>query len=107
MARIVDWLKTKLGLEEPEEPSWRSRTYARPRARPTPGKPAAPAMAKLRAVDFAADVIGKIIDGGPGKNVLIRNKYTLADTATHETVKILDDSILESDEEIGAYPYNT
>lgn len=97
MARIVDWLKTNPGKEEPGRQvlSRRSRTHARPQPRPTP-------------VDFAADVSGKIIDGGPGKNVLIRNKYVREDTSTHETLEILDDAILEGDEEeAGADPYNT
>ena len=43
----------------------------------------------------------------PGKNVLIRNKYLREETGTHETLKILDDSLLESEEEYGIDPYNT
>lgn len=110
MARIVDRLKTNPGEEDPgrQEPSRRSRTHARPQPRPTPGELAAPAITNPAPVDFAADVSGKIIDGGPGKNVLIRNKYVREDTGTHETLEILDDAILEGDEEeAGADPYNT
>jgi len=52
-------------------------------------------------------VAGKIESNGPGKNVLIRNKYQREDTGTHETLRIIDDSLLESDEETGIDPYNT
>ena len=46
-------------------------------------------------------------DLGPGKNVLIRNRFVREDTGTHETLKILDDSMIETDEETGFDPYNT
>jgi len=44
---------------------------------------------------------------GPGKNVLIRNKYIREDTGTHETLKILDDSVIDSGDEDGIDPYNS
>jgi len=44
---------------------------------------------------------------GPGKNVLIRNRYVREETGTHEKLKILDDSILDTGEEEGLDPYNT
>ena len=45
---------------------------------------------------------------GPGKNVLIRNKYVREDTGTHETLKIIDeDTLLDTGEETGIDPYNT
>lgn len=43
---------------------------------------------------------------GPGKNVLIR-KFVREETGTHETLKILDDSVLDTGEEEGLDPYNT
>lgn len=52
-------------------------------------------------------VSSRITDGGPGKNVLIRNKQVREDTGTHDTLKILDHSVLEPDEELGIDPYNT
>lgn len=58
-------------------------------------------------VDLDPRTEGKIEDRGPGKNVLIRNKYLREDTGTHETLKILDDSIIDTDEEAGLDPYNT
>ena len=50
---------------------------------------------------------GKIESLGRGKNVLIRNKIVREDTGTHDTLKILDDSLVDSGEETGIDPYNT
>lgn len=50
---------------------------------------------------------GKVESQGPGKNVLIRNKYVREETGTHETLTILDDSMVDSGEETGIDPYNT
>jgi len=108
MSRIVDWLKTRLGLEEPEpeESLWQSGVHVRPKPRPRP-KAEQQAPPEKEAASFSSDVGGKIIDGGPGKNVLIRNKYVREDTGTHETLKIVDDTLLESGEDLGDDPYNT
>ena len=58
-------------------------------------------------VDADDDLDGEIESVGPGKNVLIRNKFVREDTGTHETLKILDDSLVDSGEEEGIDPYNT
>jgi hypothetical protein len=102
--RFIDWLKDRLFPDDGESedgPIWQSRVHAapKPRVRTEPAEPQIP--------DFAPDLGGKVVDGGPGKNVLIRNKYVREDTGTHETLKIVDDSLLETDEEFGADPYNT
>jgi hypothetical protein len=47
------------------------------------------------------------VDGGPDKTVLVRSKYIREDTGTHETLRILDDSITQPDDEIGTDPYDT
>ena len=70
-----------------------------PAARPQP--------AARKPVEFTAEVGGKVVDGGPGKNVFVRNRFVREDTGTHETLKILDDSLLEAEEEAGIDPYNT
>tara|TARA_R110002096_G_scaffold117236_3_gene254151 strand:+ start:11531 stop:11890 length:360 start_codon:yes stop_codon:yes gene_type:complete len=67
-----------------------ARPAPAPQFRPRQGQPAA-----------------KVEDAGPGKNVLIRNKFVREDTGTHETLKILDDSLVDSGEEPGIDPYNT
>ena len=58
-------------------------------------------------VNLDPHIEGRIEDNGPGKNVLIRNKYVREDTGTHETLKIIDDSIIDTEEAEGIDPYNT
>jgi len=102
MKRFFEWLKNLIRREEPEP----TPRYTPPRVRVRP--PRASARRKAKVVDFAADVGGRVEDGGPGKNVLVRNKYVREDTGTHETLKIVDDSLMpEVTEESGADPYNT
>ena len=73
---------------------------------PAPKKKKVPRPAP-EYVDVAPELHGKVESQGPGKNVLIRNRYVREDTGTHETLKILDDSMVDSGEEAGIDPYNT
>ena len=57
--------------------------------------------------DNEAAFDGSIESQSPGKNVLVRKKYVREDTGTYETLKIVDDSILESPDEDGIDPYNS
>jgi len=50
---------------------------------------------------------GTVESLGPGKNVLIRNRFVREETGTHEKLTILDDSVLDTGEEVGLDPYNT
>ena len=74
-------------------------------ARPTPSQKVPRRTPEY--VDADDDLSGEIESQGPGKNVLIRNKFIREDTGTHETLKILDDSLVDSGEEPGLDPYNT
>jgi hypothetical protein len=58
-------------------------------------------------VKLETHVDGSIRENGPGKNVLIRNRFVREDTGTHETLTILDDLSIETREETGIDPYNT
>ena len=49
----------------------------------------------------------RIIDGGPGKNILANAKFIREDTGTHETLKIVDADLIDTGEESGFDPYNT
>ena len=85
-------------------PSERPNSAPRPASRPATRQKASgagPGNAHLRT-----SVNGRIADGGPGKNVLVR-KMVREDTGTHDTLKILDQSVLESEDEFGIDPYNT
>lgn len=101
--RLTNWLKERFGSEDPPPPPNFRRTgtfVTRPKA-PAPKQP------DVVSVEHEAGLSGKIEEAGPGKNVLIRNKYVREDTGTHETLKILDDSLIDSGEESGIDPYNT
>ena len=100
---FLKWLGSKLFPKEAAvEPSLQ-QTGVRvrpPRARPAETRP--------ELVKFRAELSGKIADGGPGKNVLIRNKFVREESGTHDTLKILDGSLLAQEEEPdGIDPYNT
>jgi hypothetical protein len=58
-------------------------------------------------VKLDTHVDGSIRDNGPGKNVLIRNRFVREDTGTHDTLTIIDDASIETREETGIDPYNT
>lgn len=59
--------------------------------------------------DPARRAAAKDSAGNPGQegDVLIRNRFVREETGTHETLKILDDSLIDSGEEAGIDPYNT
>ncbi len=58
-------------------------------------------------VNLDPNSAGRLVDGGPGKTALARSKYIREDSGTHETLRILDDSITQPDDEIGTDPYDT
>jgi hypothetical protein len=113
MKRLINWLANKISARKPTPaPDLRQTgTHLRQSGahrvpRRQPHGPTIPAR-QPEFVEVDPQVKGRIEDLGPGKNVLIRNKYVREDTGTHETLKILDDSVLEMDEETGIDPYNT
>ena len=52
-------------------------------------------------IKFDRSVHGEIETVGPGKNVLMPNRYAVEETGTHEMLAIVDDA------EAGIDPYNT
>ncbi len=100
--KTKNWLKTRFYEDElPESESHRTAAHTIARPKPSPAKPAARSTVTQQPSKPAIE------NTGPGENVLIRNKYLREDTGTHETLKILDDSIVDSGEEPGIDPYNT
>jgi len=113
MQRFLNWLSSKISPKKaPPRPNLRQtgahlkQTGGHTRPRPAKPKQAVPRR-QPEYVDLDPRIEGRIEDNGPGKNVLIRNKYLREDTGTHETLKILDDSIIDTEEEEGLDPYNT
>lgn len=110
MQRFFNWLGIKLFSEKPDPKLRQSGIRPKPKmavksARPR--KTGSVAKIETDAVDFTSDLQGRVEDAGPGKNVLIRNKYLREDTGTHDSLKIIDDSIIDTGEEAGFDPYNT
>ena len=50
---------------------------------------------------------GEIESPAPDKNVRTRRKFIREDTGTHETLKIIDESMFTTDDDEGIDPYNT
>jgi hypothetical protein len=120
MKRFINWLTGKISPRKasPEPALWRTGAYLKQTgshlhrtgghtiSRSSKPPKALPAR-QPEFVELDPRIEGKIEDRGPGKNALIRNKYLREDTGTHETLKILDDSIVDTEEESGLDPYNT
>ncbi|MDX1499526.1 MAG: hypothetical protein R3176_06500 [Woeseiaceae bacterium] len=112
MKRFLNWLlrRSEPAAPPPRQPelrrtgAHRAPVTARPKAQPVGNRPAKPADP---APEFGPRLEGRIDDNGPGKNVLIRNRYLREDTGTHDSLKILDDSMVDTEEEAGIDPYNT
>ena len=119
MKRFANWLTGKNSPKTASPDPKLSRTGAHLRQtgshlRHTGGHTVTPAAKPKQAVpksqpeyvDLDPHVEGRIDDSGPGKNVLIRSGYVREDTGTHETLTILDHSIIDLEDD-GIDPYNT
>lgn len=114
MKRFLNWLKSTFSpRKEPPRRDLRQtgthlRKTAGPRSRVAPiRKQVPPPRRHPKPVDTGPKHAGRVEEVGPGKTVLIRNKYVREDKGTHDTLKIMDDSLIETDEETGIDPYNT
>jgi hypothetical protein len=101
MRRFKNWLASKLNpdMEPPDTRLWQANLRPDLKARPK--------SKAVEPVTYSADAGGRIEDSGPGKNVLIRNKYVREDSGTHETLKIFRAADLDQDDEGGQDPYNS
>jgi hypothetical protein len=117
LERLINWFISK----DDDEPAPRASALGRsgafkaaqvvrkaaPVPRPAPvAKPVA-GNAAGPAPEIASGVDGEIAELGPGKNVLVRNKHHREESGSHETLSIVDDSIVQTGEEAGIDPYNT
>ena len=113
MKRLFNWLA---GRRSPTKASprldmTRTGAHLRPTGSTVGHQPATPRQASPRQrpdlVELDPHIKGQIEDSGPGKNVLIRNRFRREDAGTHDTLMILDDSVVDNAEETGIDPYNT
>jgi hypothetical protein len=104
--KLTNWLKARLSVKKPISASnlRKSGSYAAQPSRPKKREESRPAT---EFVDTANEPAYRIGSNGPGKNVLIRSKFLREDTGTHETLTLVDDSLVDSGEEAGLDPYNT
>jgi hypothetical protein len=112
MSSLLTWLKQKFvaGDSTADPYSDRPTTGMRParRQKKPPGQPESANKPTVpEPFEYSTADPGRIADGGPGKNVLIRSRHVREDTGTHETLKILDHSVLASEETGEFDPYNT
>ncbi len=108
MNRFLIWLGSKLfPKKEPKVGSVLRQTTRKRTLPPKRSKPVTQKAPDTALVDFDSELGGRIDDGGPGKNVLVRNKYVREETGTYETLKIIDDSLLQEEDTHADDPYNT
>lgn len=103
MKRFLQWLVERFDRKEPPKKFVPRRTGDRRRS----SVPVNKNTTLPRHVKYGTTSGGKIVDGGPGKNVLVRNKYVREETGTHEKLQIVDEALSESADEDGIDPYNT
>ena len=104
-----NWLKERFSAEESSPEPRMSATGVHRRLRPAP-QTQTDRIPERQPLDYfdPDEHPGSTIESlGPGKNVLIQNKYVREDSGTHDSLKILDDSMVDSGEETGIDPYNT
>ena len=106
LEKLKNWFSKRPDPKSPAQKPALRETGSLRAAKPKPDAARVP-RPKPEFVAADEDLSGTIESAGPGKNVLIRNKYVREDTGTHETLKIVDDSIVDSGEEPGFDPYNT
>jgi hypothetical protein len=112
MSSLLTWLRQKFtaGDSTADPYSGRPATRIGParRQKKPPGQPENANKPTIpEPFEHSTADPDRIADGGPGKNVLIRSRHVREDTGTHETLKILDHSVLASEETEEFDPYNT
>ncbi len=113
MKRFLNWLADKISPPKfsPRAKLSETGAHVHKTGRLTKRRQTSPEQAvpqrQPEYIDLGSDFDGRVEDSGPGKNVLIRNKYIREDTGTHETLTILNDSLVDNEEEAGLDPYNS
>lgn len=105
MEKIATWFRERFYPKKTQAQQLRATNHAKLN-RPRPKRPI-PLENEPDIVEIDPEIHGSIESTGPGKNVLIRNRFVREETGTHETLKIVDDSMIETGEETGIDPYNT
>lgn len=104
--RLINWFRGELAPSHRKTPQLRRRSNAHAALRDAT-EDSGQSQLTPDFVESGQPTTGHVESTGPGKNVLIRNKFIREDTGTHETLKILDDSMPDTGEEDGIDPYNS
>ncbi len=102
MHRFFNWLSKRINPERKSSDAHLWQSNLRPALKRTRRK-----QPSVDPLEYHAELGGRIADGGPGKNVLIRSKYVREDTGTHETLKIISASAPGQEDDCGQDPYNS
>ena len=109
IGNLRTWFKQRFAGAESSPPpslmntgSYRQRLIAKDR----PSPPAEPSIESQPDPD-ELPAHGTIESLGPGKNVYVQNPYVREELGTHESLKIVDKSLVDGEEPAGIDPYNT
>ena len=106
MEGLKSWFKGRFSqVESPPLPRARSTGTYRQRIAAAENFVVRPD--KDPGVEVDPHVLGRVESLGPGKNVFVRSPYVREDLGTHESLKIVDQSLVDEGEEDGIDPYNT
>jgi len=106
MEELKSWFKDRFSRAESPQPP-RARAIGTYRQHLAATEKKADPLAPAPEVDVDPHVPGRIENQGPGKNVFVPSPYVREDLGTHDSLKILDPSLVEDDQEVGIDPYNT
>jgi hypothetical protein len=106
MQGLKSWFKDRFSSGESPQPprAGNNGTY---RQRLAAAEKPVHQSPEARVVRVDTHIPGRIESQGPGKNVFVPSPYVREDLGTHDSLKILDPSLIEDDEEDGIDPYNT
>ncbi len=102
MRTLKNWFKNRFAAEPPAPPrvtgSYRQRIVE---AGDSANKP------KSDEIDLEPRLRGSIESIGPGKNVFVRSQYAEDESGTDNSLEIVDELSLDSENADGVDPYNT
>ena len=105
MEGLKSWFKGR--FSQVESPPPRARNTGTYRQRLAAAEKSVDRPSQDPDVEVDPHVLGRIESQGPGKNVFVQNPYVREDLGTHESLKIVDQSLVDEDQEAGIDPYNT
>lgn len=103
MGTLVNWFKNRVGATQPPPRASNSYSY-RQHSVESDRKANEPAAEKI---DLDSRLHGSIETIGPGKNVYVRSEYIDEETGNDDSLELVDEPSLDSDDADGVDPYNT